>query len=109
MTEPQRTDFLDGLRVTALHLEHMEEAGESAAGDIRQALGLGQVCFGLRLEVVSGTLSLTPGLAFSPGGLPLRIDAPTTLQPPSGTGPFTILLVASNHDDPANRFGPARE
>ena len=48
MTESAGTRFLDGLRVTARHLNHVEETTDQASHDLRRVLGVGQIGYGFR-------------------------------------------------------------
>ncbi len=106
MSDPQRTRFLDGLLVTAAHLEHPQATAEQAADDLRRTAGTGAVAYGLRIEVgADATVSLSPGLAVTSGGRPLRVEEGAALTVPDGAGPFSVVLRATNHDDPAARMG----
>ena len=41
MSDEQGTVFVDGLRVTSQHLNHLEESAQQAVGDLRRVLGAG--------------------------------------------------------------------
>src|SRR3954454_11847821 len=103
----QGTVFIDGLRVTAQHLNHLEASAQQAVGDLRRVLGLAHIGFGFRIEVSEDGTSatLTPGLAFTSGGRRLSLDEGAVLTVPEGDGPFSVALVAGNHDDPTTRVG----
>ena len=73
MAEDARTQFVDGLRVTSDHLQHLQDRLRDAVLDLRRALGLGKVAWGLR-AVLDGGVALAPGVAFSPSGVRLNID-----------------------------------
>ena len=107
MSDEQGTVFVDGLRVTAQHLNHLERSAQQAVGDLRRVLGLAHVGYGLRIEVAEDgqSATLTPGLAFTAGGHRLSLDEGATLTIPDGDGPFAVALAAANHDDPTTRVG----
>ena len=54
MAEDARTIFVDGLRVTADHLQHMQDRLREAVADLRRTVGLGRVAWGLRAELGEG-------------------------------------------------------
>ena len=106
MTESQKTRFVDGLRVTPLHLNHSQATAEQAVRDLRGVVGLGKIGYGFRLVLSedAAQVTLSPGLAFSPSGLRLALDEGVTLTVPEGTGPFSVVLRAENHDEPSARL-----
>ena len=66
MTDRQRTNFVDGLRVTPLHLDHLQSTLAGAVADLRTVIGLGQIGWGLRiLETEDGPVELTAGMGFT--------------------------------------------
>ena len=103
----QGTVFLDGLRVTAQHLNHLEDSAQQAVGDLRRVLGLSRIGFGFRIEVAGDgkTATLSPGLAFTADGRRLSLDEGAALTIPEGDGPFSVALTAASHDDPTTRVG----
>jgi hypothetical protein len=105
MTDEQGTVFVDGLRVTTDHLNHLEQTAQQAVGDLRRVVGLGHIGYGLRILIsADGTsASLSPGLAFTPAGHRLAVDEGAALSLPAGAGPFSVVLSASSHDDPTTR------
>ena len=105
MSDAPRAQFMDGLRVTALHLNHLQTAALRAARDLREIVGFGQVGAGLRLIVDGGAVSLTPGLGFTPGGSSVRIEEDAPIALPARDGSFRISLRASSHDLEGARVG----
>ena len=109
MSESQKTRFLDGLRVTPLHLNHLQATAEQAVRDLRGVLGFGCVGYGLRvlLSEDGAQVTLSPGVAFTPSGLRVALDEGVSLALPEGAGPFAIVVRAENHDEPGARVGDA--
>ena len=105
MSDAPRAQFMDGLRVTALHLNHLQTAALRAARDLREIVGFGQVGAGLRLIVDGGAVTLTPGLGFTSGGASIRIEEDAPISLPPGDGSFRISLRASSHDLEGARVG----
>src|SRR6185312_14753273 len=107
MTESQKTRFVDGLRVTPLHLNHTQSTAEQAVRDLRGVVGFGKVGYGFRLVLSDdgAQVTLSPGLGFAPGGLRLALDEGVALTIPDGAGPFSVVLHAENHDEPSARLG----
>ncbi len=105
MAEDARAQFVDGLRVTADHLIHLQDRLREGILDLRRSVGLGRISWGLRVQAgeSAGTVTLTPGVAFSPSGVRLSLDSPLALSLPDGPGPFRVLLRASNSDREALR------
>ncbi|MEO7086639.1 MAG: hypothetical protein ABI442_16175 [Gemmatimonadaceae bacterium] len=80
MAEDARTQFIDGLRVTADHLQHLQDRLRESVLDVRNTFGLSRVAWGLHVTAnPSGGVHVTPGVAFSPSGVRLAIDSPVTL------------------------------
>ena len=98
-----RVNFVDGLRVTTEHLNHLQSAVLDAVNDLRRVIGVGRVGAGLRLEVDGPTLTLSPGIAITPDGAAVRLDEGATVTVPDGTGPFSVVLRAASHDLEAAR------
>src|SRR5438067_2063992 len=105
MTEEQGTFFVDGLRVTTEHLNHLQQSAQQAVGDLRRVLGLGHIGYGLRIVISADgqTATVSPGLAFTAGGHRLSVEEGATLTVPPGPGPVSVVLSASSHDDPTTR------
>ncbi len=105
MAEDARTQFLDGLRVTADHMRHMQDRLREAVLDLRRAIGLGRVAWGLKAELQGGMVTLHPGAAFAPGGVRLAVDTPLALAVPENAGPWRLVLRAVNADRESLRVG----
>jgi hypothetical protein len=107
MSDEQGTVFVDGLRVTSQHMNHLEEAAQQAVGDLRRVLGLAHIGYGFRIQVAADgqSATLTPGLGFTASGARVTLDEGATLTIPAGDGPFSVALTASTHDDPTTRVG----
>src|ERR671918_1848611 len=99
MAEDARTEFLDGLRVTADHLQHLQDRLREAVVDLRRTVGLGKIAWGLRAELVGATIQLAPGCAFAPSGARLSIDTDLILALPDGAaGPLRLVLRGTTSD-----------
>jgi len=105
MAEDARAQFVDGLRVTADHLIHLQDRLREGILDLRRSVGLGRVAWGLRLQAgdSAGSVTLAPGVAFTPSGVRLAVDSALSLAVPEGPGPFRAVLRASNSDREALR------
>ncbi|MBL8483519.1 MAG: hypothetical protein JNJ60_15080, partial [Rhodocyclaceae bacterium] len=104
MADDARSQFVDGLRVTADHLEHAQDRLREAVLDLRRSLGLGRIAWGLRAQLSGGSVTLDPGVAFAPGGVRLFVDAPLNLGAPPAP-PARLVLRAANADAAALRVG----
>jgi hypothetical protein len=93
------------LRVTPAHLNHAAAVAAEAIADLRRVIGLGRVGAGFRILVEAGAAILTPGVGFTPGGLPVRRDEPVVLDVPAGDGPFRAGLRAVARADEATKVG----
>ncbi|HZF12410.1 MAG TPA: hypothetical protein VFE33_26780, partial [Thermoanaerobaculia bacterium] len=107
MADDARTVFVDGLRVTADHLAHLEDRLHEGILDLRRTIGLGRIAWGLHVEPTTDRVAVAPGVAFSPGGVRMAVDAPLSLVVPDGAGPFRVVLRASNSDRQALRLNDA--
>lgn len=107
MADNAGSRFFEGLRVTADHLRHVQDRLWEAVGDLRASVGLGRIAWGLRAEVTSTHITLTPGVAFSTGGVRLAIDTDLSLDlpDPGDGGPWVLALRAVNEDRESLRFG----
>ena len=65
MANDARTQFIDGLRVTAEHLQHLQDRLREAVRDVRHTIGLRKVAWGLRVTSGDGSVTITPGVAFA--------------------------------------------
>jgi len=105
MANDGRTQFLDGLRVTADHMQHMQDRLREAVVDLRRTVGLGRIAWGLHVETNDGAVSIQPGVAFAPSGIRLNIDAPASVNIPDGDGPWRVVLRAEESDRESLRVG----
>src|SRR4051812_21519888 len=104
MADDARTQFVDGLRVSAEHLQHLQDRLREAVLDVRNAFGLGHVAWGLRATLGGGAVELTPGVAFARDGVRRAVDSPLTLAVPAGPdGPLAVVLRAVHGDREALR------
>jgi len=101
MTDDAHSQFVDGLRVTAEHLQHLQDRLRESVVDLRRTVGLGRIAWGLRAALDNGAVTLTPGCAFSLNGIRLFVDASLNLGTPPL--PARLVLRASNADKPALR------
>jgi hypothetical protein len=70
-----RVRFLDGMRVTIEHMEHLQALWLSAAVQLRKAIGTGKVSYGLRVEPApDNKVKVGSGLAFDRKGHPLALE-----------------------------------
>ncbi|MFN2354432.1 MAG: hypothetical protein ABR512_07905 [Desulfopila sp.] len=112
-----KSNFVDGLRVTPEHLNHMQEALAKGISDLRCVLGCNRIAWGLRLLVSEDgkTVTLSKGLALSAAGrrlsvgedvvLKIKIEStPGELIEPSAPE-YKVVLRSANHDQPLARIG----
>lgn len=107
MADDARTQFIDGLRVSAEHLQHLQDRLRDAVLDVRNAFGLRRIAWGLRVTLTGGgtSVDITPGVAFSPGGVRLSVDTPLSVAiPAGGDGSFAVVLRGVHSDKTALRF-----
>ena len=102
MADDARTIFVDGLRVTKDHLEHLQDRLREGLLDLRRSLGLGRIAWGLKVDAAD-RVAVAPGVAFSPGGVRMAVDSPLSLALPDGAAPLRVTLRASNSDRQALR------
>lgn len=105
MTDAPGATFVDGLRVTPAHLNHVQSVLAAALSDLRTVVGVGRVGAGFRILADGASVTLTPGVGFTPGGFPVRRDEVTVLTVPAGTGPFPVALRAVSSVDEATKIG----
>ncbi|MFM2055975.1 MAG: hypothetical protein RLY71_360 [Pseudomonadota bacterium] len=103
MAQDAHSHYLDGLRVTADHLQHSQDRLREAVLDLRRTIGLGRIAWGLRASQAEGSVRLEPGVAFAPSGVRLYID--TAVQLAVVAPPARLVLRASNADQAALRVG----
>jgi collagen triple helix repeat protein len=99
------TRFVDGLRVTPSHLNHVQTVSNAAVDDLRRVVGIGRVGSGFRISDEAGTVSLTSGVGFTPSGLPVRRDESVTLTVAESPDPVAIGVRATSQEDPATMIG----
>lgn len=104
MAENAGSRFYDGLRVTADHLSHLQTSLWEAVGDLRQAMGLGCIAWGLRAEGSAAGVSLSPGVAFSPEGMRLSVGTELVIALPEEGAPWILVLQPVNEDREALRL-----
>ena len=101
MTDDAHSQFIDGLRVTAEHLQHLQDRLHESVIDLRRTVGLKRIAWGLHATLDGGSVKLDPGCAFAPSGIRLFVDASLNLGIP--TLPARIVLRANNADKVALR------
>src|SRR3954454_14795141 len=104
MADDARTEFVDGLRVTADHLAHLQKRLQESVLDLRRTVGLGKIAWGLIVTAPTDVV-VERGLAFAPSGVRLAVDAPISLQLPAAAAPSRAVLRAKNTDTEALRVG----
>ena len=106
MAEDARTQFVDGLRVSAEHLQHLQDRLRESVLDVRNAIGLGRVAWGLKatLNDAATSIELTPGVAFAPGGVRLAVDSSLSVAIPAEGAALALVLRGVQGDREALRF-----
>lgn len=105
MSFDPHTQFLDGLRVTPQHLNHLQVSLQEAVHDLRCTIGCGRIAYGLKLTLDAGKVSLSPGVAFTLNGERLRVSDVLSLVVPEAGNTFLVYLAATTGDDPIARLG----
>jgi hypothetical protein len=105
MADDARAQFVDGLRVTSDHLQHLQDRLREAVLDLRRTIGLGRIGWGLRASLGTGTVSVEAGVAFASNGVRLNLDSSVNLPLPTGSGPFRVVLRAVQGDRQSLRVG----
>src|SRR5207249_12149567 len=105
MAGDARTTFIDGMRVTADHMDHLQARLQEAVRDLRRVVGVGRVAWGLRVTLQGNAVTVEPGVAFAPSGVRLNVDSPLQLALPAGVPPFRLTLKAVETDRAALRIG----
>lgn len=107
--------FVDGLRVTPEHLNHMQTVLAQGIRDLRYALGFSRIAWGLRLLVSNDgvTVTLTKGLGISDSGLRLAVEDDVELHMDAlsageETVEYRVILRSANHDQPIARIGDVK-
>lgn len=107
MTQDARSQFINGQKVTALHLQHMQDSLRSGLADLRSCIGLGKVAWGLKAELQDGNVVIQPGAAFSLNGHRLSLDSVTQVSLGDNDAPLNLVLTGVNEDVEALRFDGA--
>ena len=76
----------------------MQDRLREAVLDVRRAIGLGHIGWGLRATLGADTVSIEAGVAFAPSGIRLNLDSAVNLPLPVGAPPFRIVLRAVQSD-----------
>ena len=92
MSQKPETRFVDGMRVTADHLQHLQSSLQASVDGLETFVGPGRIGYGLRLLVAAdgSSASLAAGLCFLPDGTPCRVAEDVELDVPDGDGPFPV-------------------
>ncbi len=105
MADDARTQFIDGLRVTADHLQHLQDRLRESVLDVRNAIGLGRVAWGLKATLNGTSVDVTPGVAFARSGVRLSVESPLSVAVPDGPdGSLALMLHAVSGDRDTLRF-----
>jgi|GEM_PF-3178758 len=107
MTEDAHSRFIDGLKVSSVHLQHLQDRLREGIADIRSCIGLGRVAWGLRAELVDKLVTVQPGAGFTRSGARLSIEAPAQLTLPDNGAPWQLALRGENADIEALRHNGA--
>jgi len=105
MVDDARSQFVEGLRVTAEHLQHLQDRLRESVRDLRRTVGSGRIAWGLVVRDEGGTLRVEPGVAFAPGGVRLNLDSAVALG--AMEVGRRVVLRAVNGDQAALRVGNA--
>jgi hypothetical protein len=105
MVEDAKSQFVDGLRVTAVHLQHLQERLAEAIRDLRRTVGLDRIAWGLKATLEPDGVAVTPGVAFARSGIRLALDGDVKLPLPAGDPPWRVVLKGANSDRAALRVG----
>src|SRR5262245_61341571 len=105
MANDARTQCIDVLRVTADHLQHLQDRLRDAVRDVRLTIGLRKVAWGLRVTAADGSVTVTPGVAFAASGVRLNLDTAANVPLPAGLGPWRVTLQATEQDRTSLRVG----
>src|ERR1044072_4872927 len=105
MAEDAKTRFVDGTRMTARHLEHLQRSLGDSVLDLRRTLGPGRIGWGLRVTVSNLEVLVEEGVACGPSGGRLGVEPPGRVLPvtAAGSGPWVVTLEPVNGDDPSLR------
>ena len=107
MAQDAHTLFIDGQRVTAAHLQHLQDRLREALGDVRLSIGLDKIAWGLRATLETDQISVQPGAAFTASGVRLHLDSAAQIALPADGAPWSVMLRALNADVDALRHNGA--
>ncbi len=95
MRDEGKTGFLDGMQVAKEHMEHLQDIMLSAAIRLRETVGTGKVCHGLKVAPLEDEkVKVGPGLAFDILARPLILEEPRDLQLTFGeSGTLYLVLL----------------
>lgn len=90
-----KTRFLDGMRVAREHLDHLQDTLLAGLIQLRQSIGFGKVCYGLKVEPGdTGNVRVGQGVAFDRQARPLIVEQDLQIAVNFGAAP-TLYLVAA--------------
>ncbi len=98
MGDDARTQFLEGLRVTADHLQHLQDRLRESVEDLRVIVGPGRIAWGLRVEIDQGNVAISQGVAIAPAGGRLAVPSEIQLKEPEGEGLWRVVLEGQMSD-----------
>ncbi len=98
MAQDPKIIFREGMRVTADHLQHLQDGLHASIADLRRTVGLGKIAWGLKAEG-GAQVSVTPGVAFAPSGVRLAVESARGLPAPADGTSGRLVLRATNSDD----------
>ena len=108
MANDARTEFIDGLRVTADHLQHLQDRLREAVRDLRLVVGAGKIAWGLHVDAAAGSVTVQPGVGVAPSGIRLNIDVPVNLPLPELQVRFASRCMPSNKTAPLCGWATSR-
>ena len=105
MTAPASTQFLDGLRVTPAHLNHIGVVADENISDLRQIIGADRIGYGFRLTTDGDQVTVSPGVGFTPSGLAVRRAQEVVIEVPPDGNDFAVVARAINAFDEPSMVG----
>jgi hypothetical protein len=82
----------------------LQQTLAEAVVDLRTALGLGRIAWGLRLFVGDAGVTLTPGVVFTAAGVRLALTSEIVLTLPESGSSWQVIVAGSNTDEPTLRL-----
>lgn len=92
-----RVAFLDGMRISREHLDHLQAYLHLAVVQLRASIGEGKVAYGLKAELEGADLKVAPGLALDAFARPLALDEARTLPVPPAPGIRHVVIAHDLH------------